>query len=80
MREIGAFGLTSKQPSATFVSAGLQCLRLAIPVRMVRYGTWYEANVIATNAKSVKMHFEGREGRYGMLLHGWDLTRILAQQ
>lgn len=29
-----------------------------------RYGTWYEASVIAENKKSVKMHFEGREGRY----------------
>eukprot|EP01044_Picomonas_judraskeda_P037308 COSAG03_NODE_16873_length_390_cov_0.838488_2_plen_29_part_01 len=27
---------------------------------VVRYGTWYEANVVATNSKSVKMHFEGR--------------------
>ena len=60
--------------------------RIAVPnarhscARMVRYGTWYEANVIATNAKSVKMHFEGRDGRYGMRVHGWDLTRTLAQQ
>lgn len=29
-----------------------------------RYGSWYEATVIATNAKSVKVHFEGRDVRF----------------
>ena len=45
-------------------------------VYVVRYGTWYEATVIATNTKSVKMHFEGREGRYEILSCAWHDAKL----
>lgn len=62
-----------KEPAKNcFPSDELHTKRLTVAdtccaMYVFRYGTWYEANVIATNSKSVKMHFEGREGRYGKL-------------